>query len=82
MMYELASSCVPYHEHHFDFNFQLQEAIRSGLRPSEGISTSTPSPFLVLMNQAWNPDPSQRPTFHILVSFFEAMFLQMQSLAL
>ena len=72
-MYELASCFIPYNEHKFDFNFQLQEAIKAGLRPDANISPSTPPQFLVLMNQAWVANPSDRPTFTEIVDVFEQL---------
>lgn len=72
-MWELVTRCItgkyckPYSEHKnlkYDFQIIIQTA-KNGLRPV--IHSSTPAPFLELMQQCWDTIPTNRPSFAIIL---------------
>lgn len=73
LVWELVTRCItgkyskPYSEHKnlkFDFQIIIQTA-KNGLRPN--IHSSTPAPFVELMQHCWDTQPECRPTFSAIL---------------
>lgn len=82
MMWELLTNQHPFEEYNFRFSYELERAILAGTRPSipseyqvkraYGIHKNpellAADKFVTLMQQCWNAEPDQRPSFATLAS--------------
>ena len=69
ILWELLVREHPYEEFNFEFNYQVDEAIRKGQRPtipppSEGKDSLIEEEYGQLIGRCWAPFPRDRPTAH------------------
>eukprot|EP01100_Stratorugosa_tubuloviscum_P009291 TRINITY_DN3888_c0_g1_i1.p1 TRINITY_DN3888_c0_g1~~TRINITY_DN3888_c0_g1_i1.p1 ORF type:complete len:181 (+),score=80.73 TRINITY_DN3888_c0_g1_i1:2-544(+) len=61
VLWELISKQKPYEEFNFEFNHEIIEIVKQGIRPT--ITDNCPLLFKQLMIQCWNANAIERPTF-------------------
>lgn len=67
VMYELTTAKLPFHNKHFDHVMDIADFVIAGGRPDD-VPNTTPSWYMQIMEQCWNADATERPTFEVLAT--------------
>jgi serine/threonine protein kinase len=65
MLWELLTRQHPFEEFNYSFNYDLEEAIKNGQRPT--IPEDAPASFSQLIRDCWDSNPRNRPSFREIV---------------
>ncbi|KAK2191363.1 hypothetical protein NP493_53g04022 [Ridgeia piscesae] len=65
VLWEVVTSCDPFND--VEDESQVMELVIKGMRPSTDTVTKVPPEYLSLMEECWDDDPDQRPTFKSLL---------------
>eukprot|EP01087_Luapelamoeba_hula_P012330 TRINITY_DN3429_c0_g4_i3.p1 TRINITY_DN3429_c0_g4~~TRINITY_DN3429_c0_g4_i3.p1 ORF type:complete len:1705 (+),score=283.87 TRINITY_DN3429_c0_g4_i3:276-5390(+) len=79
IMYEVVERKLPFDEFDVRFVSKLEKQIEDGLRPTVH-RLITPEPYIALMRECWDGDPSARPDMTDVVKRLREMTPQLQDL--
>jgi hypothetical protein len=76
ILWEIATLEHPYSEFKFAFNYELEEAILSGKRPT--LPKDAPQAYVDLIQSCWADDPKVRPDFERICNEMIPQILQQE----
>eukprot|EP01125_Pyxidicula_operculata_P011575 TRINITY_DN3792_c0_g3_i1.p1 TRINITY_DN3792_c0_g3~~TRINITY_DN3792_c0_g3_i1.p1 ORF type:complete len:1898 (+),score=455.03 TRINITY_DN3792_c0_g3_i1:41-5695(+) len=75
ILWEIVSREHPFEKFHFDFMFELEDAIKIGVRPA--FPSYCPPIYRDLVNLCWDADPNIRPGFFDIIQNLVDMTLEL-----